>query len=57
MNASPDTGEGGVRSLDVHCPRYGRVLLLDVPDRGRFIAAGLNDAQHVVGLLPAQGDS
>jgi len=49
------TGDGGVRSLDVHCPRFGPVLLLDVPDRGRFIAAGIAEANRVVDLLPAQG--
>ncbi len=45
----------GVRSLNVHCPRFGRVLLLDVPERGRFIAAGIKETERIIGLLPAQG--
>jgi len=53
FDESANADADGVRSLDVHCPRFGRVLLVDVPQRGRFIAAGLADAERVVGLLPA----
>ena len=33
------TLEGGIKSLDVHFPRYGDVVLLEVPGKGRFVSS------------------
>jgi hypothetical protein len=33
------TQEGGIKSLDVHFPRYGEVVLLEVPGKGRFVSS------------------
>ncbi|HEY3807561.1 MAG TPA: hypothetical protein VGL61_33395 [Kofleriaceae bacterium] len=33
------TQENGVKSLDVHFPRYGEVVLLEVPGKGRFVSS------------------
>jgi len=41
----------GARSLEVHCPRFGPALLLDVKDRGRFITSERGAAEAVLALL------
>ena len=33
------TQENGVKSLDVHFPRYGEVVLFEVPGKGRFVTS------------------
>lgn len=40
------------RALEVHCPRYGSAVLLDVPGRGRFISSEDGAPEMVLGLLP-----
>ncbi len=41
----------GARSLEVHCPRFGPALLLDVTGRGRFITSERAEAAAVLALL------
>lgn len=49
-SSAQDAG-AGLRSLEVHCPRFGSVLLVDVPDRGRFISSLDAPAARIVELL------
>jgi hypothetical protein len=42
---------GGVRTLPVHCPRYGAALLIATPDRGRFITSELDAGPAILELL------
>ena len=46
-----ESRERGVRTMDVHCPRYGAVTLLDIPDRGRFITSARDQIGAVLELL------
>jgi hypothetical protein len=41
----------GARALEVHCPRFGPALLLDVTGRGRFITSERAAPQAVLALL------
>ncbi|HTE53580.1 MAG TPA: hypothetical protein VK698_22145 [Kofleriaceae bacterium] len=41
----------GARSLEVHCPRFGPALLLDVTGRGRFITSERAAPEAVLALL------
>ncbi len=41
----------GVRALDVHFPRFGPTVLLDVPGKGRFVTSALDAAPAVAALL------
>jgi hypothetical protein len=41
----------GVRTLEVHCPRFGAALLLDVEGRGRFITSELRAGTDVLALV------
>ena len=54
------THDQGVRAMDVHCPRFGPVQLLDVPDRGRFISSAKSAAPAAIiallSLLPGLDD-
>lgn len=43
--------DGGVRALDVHFPRFGPAVLLDVPGKGRFVTSALEAAPAVAALL------
>ena len=43
-------GEGGVRSLEVHFPRFGAVTLLDIAGKGRFVTS-LGDAMRAAKLV------
>ncbi len=36
----------GIRSLEVHFPRYGDATLLDVPGKGRFVTSLTKDAER-----------
>lgn len=45
------SSDGGVRTLEVHCPRFGPVLLLDVPGRGRFICSATDAAPGAIVAL------
>jgi hypothetical protein len=42
---------GGGRALDVHFPRYGEVVLLDIPGKGRFVTSLTERAERVVALV------
>lgn len=42
FEASATALDGGVRTLPVHCPRFGQVLLLDMPGTGRFISSAVD---------------
>jgi len=39
-----------VKSLDVHFPRFGAVILLEIPGKGRFVTS-LRDPRHAVSLV------
>ncbi len=41
----------GGRSLEVHCPRFGPVVLVDLGARGRFISSAREHADRVSALL------
>jgi hypothetical protein len=41
----------GARSLDVHFPRFGDVVLLDVPGKGRFVTSLVKGPQRVLALV------
>lgn len=43
--------DGGVRALDVHFPRFGPAVLLEVPGRGRFVTSAVAEAPQVAALL------
>ena len=42
----------GVRALDVHFPRFGDVVLLDVPGKGRFVTSLTDRAERAAALVP-----
>ncbi len=42
---------GGVRELEVHFPRFGAVMLLDVPGKGRFVSSVKDHTDDVVALV------
>jgi hypothetical protein len=52
FEAGATTLSEGVRSMEVHCPRFGSVALLEVAGRGRFITSVRSDPARVLGLLP-----
>ena len=43
--------QDGVRSLEVHCPRFGAALLLDVPNKGRFITSEIAAGTAILELV------
>ncbi len=45
------TAVDGARSLDVHFPRFGDVVLFDVPGKGRFVTSLVTGAQRVLALV------
>jgi len=42
---------GGGRALDVHFPRFGDVVLLDVPGKGRFVTSLTERAERALELV------
>jgi len=45
------TVDGGVRSLEVHFPRFGDAVLLDVPGKGRFVTSMTTGAERAAKLV------
>ena len=43
--------EAGVRALPVHCPRFGQVLLLEMPGKGRFISSALEHGEALPDVI------
>jgi hypothetical protein len=43
--------DGGVRALEVHFPRFGPAVLLEVPGKGRFVTSAVDAAPAVAALL------
>jgi hypothetical protein len=43
--------DGGVRALDVHFPRFGPAVLLDVPGKGRFVTSLVDALPAVAEIL------
>src|SRR3569623_213015 len=41
----------GVKSLEVHFPRFGEVVLFEVPGKGRFVTSLVKGAERAVALL------
>jgi hypothetical protein len=41
----------GARALDVHFPRFGEVVLLELPGKGRFVTSLTDRAERVVTLV------
>ena len=42
---------GDVRAIDVHFPRFGPVVLFDVPGRGRFVSSVVGRDAEVAALV------
>lgn len=51
FEAGARTVDGGVRELEVHFPRFGSVMLLDVPGKGRFVSSLKQHTGAVVKLV------
>jgi hypothetical protein len=43
--------DGGARALDVHFPRFGPAVLIEVPGKGRFVTSAIADSTAVAELL------
>jgi len=43
--------ENGAKSLDVHFPRFGDVVLLEIPGKGRFVTSLTDRAERAVALV------
>jgi hypothetical protein len=41
----------GARALDVHFPRFGEVVLLELPGKGRFVTSLTDRAERIVALV------
>ena len=41
----------GVRALDVHFPRFGECVLLDIPGKGRFVTSLTDHAERAAALV------
>jgi hypothetical protein len=41
----------GLRALDVHFPRFGDVVLLDIPGKGRFVTSMTDRAERAASLV------
>ena len=46
------TQQDGVKSLEVHFPRFGEVMLLEVPGKGRFVTSLTKSATRALALVP-----
>lgn len=44
---------GGINALEVHFPRFGPVMLLDAPGRGRFVTSLIDHAEAAAKLVLA----
>lgn len=42
---------GGLKSLEVHFPRFGEVVLFEIPGKGRFVTSLTKDAERAVALV------
>jgi hypothetical protein len=51
FEADATTPADGVRALEVHYPRFGPVMLLDVAGKGRFVTSLMKAPERVVSLL------
>jgi hypothetical protein len=40
-----------VKSLEVHFPRFGEVVLFEVPGKGRFVTSLTKGAERAVALV------
>ncbi len=49
--ADARTLDGGTRALDVHFPRFGPVVLLEIPGRGRFVTSLVGHDAEVAALV------
>jgi hypothetical protein len=45
------TQENGVKTLDVHFPRFGEVVLLERADKRRFVTSHVKDAKRALALV------
>ncbi len=51
FDASTRTVASGVRTIDVHFPRFEPMVLLDVPGRGRFVSSVVGRDAEVAALV------
>ncbi len=51
FDQSANVVAGDARALEVHCPRYGTAILVDVPGRGRFLSSEVGSPEAVVDLV------
>jgi len=52
FDSGAQSHDGGVRTMEVHCPRYGSALLLDLNGKGRFITSEIAAGATILELLP-----
>jgi hypothetical protein len=45
------TSDAGLKTMEVHFPRFGPVMLISRPDGSRFVTSRLNGAEEIVGAL------
>lgn len=48
---SAESVDEGARALEVHCPRYGTAVLVDIPGVGRFVSSETESPAEVVALV------
>jgi hypothetical protein len=51
LEADGATPAAGVRTLEVHYPRFGPVMLVDVAGKGRFVTSLMKSPERVVAVL------
>jgi hypothetical protein len=51
FDAGATTGATGVKSMEVHFPRFGPVLLICRPDGSRFVSSRLSGAEEIAGAI------
>ena len=51
FEAGAKTGGSGVRSMEVHFPRFGPVLLISRADGSRFVTSKLSEPEEIVGAI------
>lgn len=51
FEAGATTTGSGVRSMEVHFPRFGPVMLISRPDGSRFVTSKLSEPEAIVGAI------
>ena len=51
FEASATTSDSGLRSMEVHFPRFGPVMLICLPDGSRIVTSSLTSAEEIVSAI------